>query len=265
MTTEEIGRGSCGVEAKCLQQVTISQYILCQLNREISIATELATKLHHPSLLLFICAIRGKELVILTELMPTNLHKELEKNRELSIEQVISIGPHMSFGLTYMHQLRPHPIIHHEISSGNILLEPLSNGLMAKIPDYSSDTHHSPVVLWPKQPCNPNSLKNVHTCGTVCVSASCTQCTAQPVFHWNKSNFRVQNLPTKIKLVKNSTSTVSIFVDIHVYNRESSECIELSIILYATAHRNLGLVSLSLHRTYHGVSNPLSMLLLVTL
>ena len=119
MTTEEIGRGSSGVEAKCLQQVTISQYILCQLNREMSIATELATKLHHPSLLLFICAIRGKELVILTELMPTNLHKELEKNRELSIEQVISIG------LTYMHQLRPHPIIHLEISSGNILLEPL--------------------------------------------------------------------------------------------------------------------------------------------
>ena len=147
MTTEEMGRGSCGVEAKCLQQVTISKYIFCQLNREISIATELATKLYHPSLLLFICAIRGKELVILTKLMPT---KELEKNRELSREQVISIGQDMSFGLTYMHQLRPHPIIYHEISSGNILLEPLSNGLRAKIPDYSSDTHHSPVVLLPK-------------------------------------------------------------------------------------------------------------------
>ena len=118
MTIEEMGRGSCGVEAKCLQQVTISQYILCQLNREISIATELATKLHHPSLLLFICAIRGKDLVILAGLMSTSLHKELEKNRELSREQVISIGRDVSFGLTYMHQLRPRPIIHHKISSG---------------------------------------------------------------------------------------------------------------------------------------------------
>ena len=77
------------------------------------------------------------ELVILTELMPTSLYKELEK-RELSREQVISIGQDVSCGLSYMHQCRPHPIIHRDISSSNILLEPLSNGWRAKISDYGS-------------------------------------------------------------------------------------------------------------------------------
>ena len=104
-----------------------------QFNREMSIAA----KLRHPNLLLFIGATREGELLILTELMPTSLRKELEK-RELSREQVISICQDVCRGLSYMHQWRPHPIIHRDISSGNVLLEPLSNGWRAKISDYGS-------------------------------------------------------------------------------------------------------------------------------
>ena len=144
MTTEELGRGGWGVvnvakfrglrvAAKCLYQVIISHYNIRQFNREMSIAA----KLRHPNLLLFIGATREGELLILTELMPTSLRKELEK-RELSREQVISICQDVCRGLSYMHQWRPHPIIHRDISSGNVLLEPLSNGWRAKISDYGS-------------------------------------------------------------------------------------------------------------------------------
>ena len=118
MTTEELGRGGWGVvnvakfrglrvAAKCLHQVIISRYNIRRFTREMSIAA----KLQHPNLLLFI---------------------------ELSREQVISIGRDVSCGLSYMHQWRPHPIIHRDISSSNILLEPLSNGWRAKISDYGS-------------------------------------------------------------------------------------------------------------------------------
>ena len=144
MTTEELGRGGWGVvivakfrglrvAAKCLHQMIISRHNIRQFTREMSIAA----KLRHPNLVLFIGATKEEELVILTELMPTSLRKELDK-RVLSREQVISICRDVCRGLSYMHQWRPHPIIHRDISSGNVLLEPLSNGWRAKISDYGS-------------------------------------------------------------------------------------------------------------------------------
>ena len=78
--------------------------------------------------------------MIMTELMPTSLRKELEKAEELMTKkQIITISQDVSCGLNYMHQSRPHPVIHRDISSGNVLLEPLPNGYMrAKISDYGS-------------------------------------------------------------------------------------------------------------------------------
>ena len=144
MTTEEMGRGTYGVvnvakfrelrvAAKCLHQEVICHYTIQKFMREMSIAA----KLRHPNLLLFIGATRARELVILTELMPTSLQNELEK-REMSREQVISIGQDVSCGLNYMHQYKPHPILHCNISSRNVLLEPLPNGWRAKIAGFGS-------------------------------------------------------------------------------------------------------------------------------
>ena len=144
MTTEELGRGAWGVvkvakfrglrvAAKC-HQVIISYHNLHQLTCEMSIYS----KLRHPNLLLIIGATREGELVILTELMATSLRKELEK-KELSREQVISISRDVSCGLNYMHQYKPHPIIHSDISSSHVLLEPLPDGWRAKISGFGSD------------------------------------------------------------------------------------------------------------------------------
>ena len=51
----------------------------------------IAAKLHHPNLLLFIGVTREGEPVILTELMPTSLRRELEKG-ELAKRDIISIS-----------------------------------------------------------------------------------------------------------------------------------------------------------------------------
>ena len=145
MTEEELGRGGWGVvkvakfrglrvAAKCLHQVIVSPHNCQQFSREMNISS----KLRHPNLLLFIGAIREGDLVIITELMPTSLRKELGK-RKLTNKQITTISRDVSCGLNYMHQSRPHPIIHRDISSGNVLLEPLPNGYMrAKISDYGS-------------------------------------------------------------------------------------------------------------------------------
>ena len=152
MTEEELGRGGWGVvkvayfrglrvAAKCLHRVLISHYNRRKFSREMSIAA----KLRHPNLLLFIGATIEGEPVIITELMPTSLRKELEKGK-LANDHIIIIGRDVSCGLNYMHQSKPHPIIHRDISSGNVLLEPLPNGWRAKISDYGSANFNNQIA-----------------------------------------------------------------------------------------------------------------------
>ena len=52
--------------------------------------------------------------------------------------QITSICQDVARGLCYLHQWKPYPIIHRDISSGNVLLEPLPNGWRAKVSDYGS-------------------------------------------------------------------------------------------------------------------------------
>ena len=98
----------------------------------------IAAKLRHPHLLLFIGATREGQAIILTELMPTSLRRELER-REMPRVHVTSISQDVGRALCYLHQWQPHPIIHRDISSANILLEPLPNGCWrAKVSNYGS-------------------------------------------------------------------------------------------------------------------------------
>ena len=52
--------------------------------------------------------------------------------------QITSICQDVARALCYLHQWKPYPIIHRDISSGNVLLEPLPNGWRAKVSDYGS-------------------------------------------------------------------------------------------------------------------------------
>ena len=97
----------------------------------------MAARIRHPNLLQFIGATLDGELIILTELMPTSLRAVLERAREpLPHQQISTIGLDIARALNYLHLMQ---IIHRDISSANVLLEPQpNNSWKAKISDYGS-------------------------------------------------------------------------------------------------------------------------------
>lgn len=145
MTEELIGRGSWGevriaklrglrVAAKCIHQEILSDHNLRLFRREMTIAS----KIRHPNMVLFIGATREGVPMILTELMHSCLRSELPK-REFSQTDIISVGQDVACALCYLHEWQPFPIIHRDISSSNVLLEPLPDNLWrAKVSDYGS-------------------------------------------------------------------------------------------------------------------------------
>ena len=144
ITDEEVGKGAygevkvglyCGsqVAVKQLHEVIISPYFSKQFNREM----KLASRLRHPQLVLFIGAVTTGTLTIVTELMETNLRKQLMQGR-ISEEHILPIGRDVACALNYLHSL-PEPIIHRDVSSANVLLNSKSGGgWMAKLGDLGS-------------------------------------------------------------------------------------------------------------------------------
>lgn len=86
----------------------------------------LAARAYHPNIVLFMGACVEKEVMMLTEIMPTSVRKQLEwKGDHLSQDQRISISLDVARALNYLHLMRPDPIIHRDVNSANVLLEPL--------------------------------------------------------------------------------------------------------------------------------------------
>ena len=149
LTEEEKGRGGWAVvrvanfrgihvAAKCLHE-QISEYYSDLFTREMN----MAARLRHPNLVQFIGATRTGKMIILTELMPTSLRAVLEQraNERLKLEQneINSISLDVARALNYLHLTQPEPLIHRDISSANVLLEPgPNNSWKAKVSDYGS-------------------------------------------------------------------------------------------------------------------------------
>ena len=145
LSEEEMGRGGWAVvkvanfrgkrvAAKCFYRILVSSYNRQLLNREMN----MAARLRHPNLVQFIGASLEEEPVILTELMTTSLRAELEKG-PIHHTHIVSISLDVARALNYLHLMQPQPIIHRDISSANVLLDPLpDNRWKAKISDYGS-------------------------------------------------------------------------------------------------------------------------------
>ena len=145
MTQEVLGKGGWGevrvakfrglrVAAKCLHDIILSPYNLQLFTREM----EMAARIRHPHLLQFIGATREGSPIILSELMPTSLRKQLEK-APLPRTHILCISVGVAAALNYLHLWRPSPIIHRDVSSPNVLLEPSADGSWkAKLSDYGS-------------------------------------------------------------------------------------------------------------------------------
>ena len=147
LTEEELGRGGWGVvrvatfrgariAAKCLYGALNYGYWQTVFSREMN----MAARIRHPNLLQFIGATLEGELIILTELMPTSLRAVLERAREpLPHQQISTIGLDVARALNYLHLMRPTSLIHRDVSSANVLLEPQPNdSWKAKVSDYGS-------------------------------------------------------------------------------------------------------------------------------
>ena len=145
LTEQELGRGGWAtvkvaefrglqVAAKCLHNIIISNYNRQLFVREMNIAA----KLRHPNLIQFIGATLEGEPVILAELMATSLRAILERG-PLNPAQITSISCDVARALNYMHLTKPDPILHRDVSSANVLLNPGPNMTwLAKLSDYGS-------------------------------------------------------------------------------------------------------------------------------
>ena len=121
--------------AKCLYGQIASNYNRLLFIREINMAAQV----RHPNLLQFIGATLRGELILLTEFMPTTVRRELANEHAFSQSQIKSISLDVAKALNYLHLMQPNPIIHRDISSANVLLEPMpNNSWRVKVSDYGS-------------------------------------------------------------------------------------------------------------------------------
>ena len=163
MTSEKLGGGGWGevkvaefrgvrVAAKVLFKQLQSPYYHNIFIREMN----MASRVRHPNLVQFIGASMDTEKVILMELMPNSLRQHLADNApsipSTAFRRIVSLD--VARALNYLHLMQPDPIIHRDISSANVLLEPLSNhSWRAKVTDYGSVNLQNQLTT--KNPGNP--------------------------------------------------------------------------------------------------------------
>ncbi|CAH3172635.1 unnamed protein product [Porites lobata] len=145
MTNKCLGRGGwgsvyegvycgCTVAVKQIHDLILSPHNIRLFEREMNIAS----KCRHPHLLQFIGATNheGNPLFV-TELMEKSLRALLEQ-RQLSEIEICAILLDVARAINYLHQKKPEPIIHRDVSSANVLLWRQGDKWRAKVSDYGT-------------------------------------------------------------------------------------------------------------------------------
>ena len=146
LTGPELGRGAWATVSvakfRGLQVAAkrIHNQIVCRRNIQLfRREMNMAARLRHPNLVQFIGATVEGDMMILMEYMTTSLRRQLEREEYFQPRIVKSLSLDVARALGYLHQIRPDPIVHRDISSGNVLLEQLPLGRWrAKVTDYGS-------------------------------------------------------------------------------------------------------------------------------
>ena len=124
----------CSVAVKRIHEAIDSPQNQSLFKREIDIAS----RCRHPCLLQFIGATNDEEIpLFVTELMESNL-RELLGQRPLSHKEITVISLDVARALNYLHQKKPFPIFHRDVSSGNVLLWRQASQWRGKVSDYGS-------------------------------------------------------------------------------------------------------------------------------
>ena len=124
----------CTVAVKEIHELILSPHNIRLFEREMNIAS----KCRHPHLLQFIGATvdEGSPLFV-TELMEKSLRTLLEQ-RQLSEIEIRVISLDVARALNYLHEKKPEPIIHRNVSSANVLLWRQGDQWRAKVSDYGT-------------------------------------------------------------------------------------------------------------------------------
>ena len=124
----------CKVAVKEIHGLIVSDYNLTLFEREMSIAS----RCRHPNLLQFIGATKdGGSPLFVSELLDTSLRHVLQQ-RALNHEEIVCLSLDIAKGLNYLHLCKPVPIMHRDISSGNVLLWKRDDSWRAKLSDYGA-------------------------------------------------------------------------------------------------------------------------------
>ena len=145
MTENCLGRGGwgsvnegtycgCTVAVKQIHDLILSPHNRLLFEREMNIASAC----RHPCLLQFIGATNdeGSPLFV-TELMEKSL-RALFEERPLSETEIRVISLDVARALNYLHQKKPSPIIHRDVSSANVLLWRQGDQWRGKVSDYGT-------------------------------------------------------------------------------------------------------------------------------
>ena len=124
----------CAVAVKQIHELILSPHNRNLFEREMDIAS----RCRHPDLLQFIGATRDEGIpLFVTELMESSLRALLEQ-RPLTATEVSILSLDVSRALSYLHQKKPSPIIHRDISSANVLLWRHDDQWRGKVSDYGT-------------------------------------------------------------------------------------------------------------------------------
>ena len=148
MSDDKLGEGAwgivysgkfldCDVAVKQIHEAIDNDESRPSFLREI----KMASKCRHPCLLLFIGAIMEGRILLVTELMKCSLRSKLfpgpgEETLAKDDEQRISLD--VALALHYLHEKKPDPILHNDVSSSNVLLWRSATHWRAKLSDYGT-------------------------------------------------------------------------------------------------------------------------------
>ena len=128
----------CVVAIKQLHQPTLTQRERRMFEREMDIAS----RCRHPCLLQFIGATLDERPLFVSEIMEKSLRKLLgerqKQNQHLTETEIIIISLDVAQALNYLHQRKPEPIVHRDVSSANVLLWKQNNQWRGKLGDYGT-------------------------------------------------------------------------------------------------------------------------------
>ena len=145
MTENCLGRGGwgsvnegtycgCTVAVKQIHDLILSPHNRLLFEREMNIASAC----RHPCLLQFIGATNDEGTpLFVTELMEMSL-RALLAQRQLSATEIAVVSLDVARALNYLHQKKPHPIIHRDVSSANVLLWRQGDLWRGKVSDYGT-------------------------------------------------------------------------------------------------------------------------------